>query len=509
MATQVQNDIDENGAGFNPTEFAKSIFSLIDPMRSQFGADYTSLVENPNTNPSATGESRLNTFFRILGLPAVRSEVFLNNRDDNTNCDAFVGDAKKVALSQDGTINYFSSIDSEDESTFQKIRNRDFIINKPIDKDRFAIFMYDRISFTESIAGNPRRAPLFPLLVDAAIPVYPTNRRLAPAFFHAIGGEDYIISGRTTRLSRPFLDNIIYIRSKIASGDIDPSATEELKTQIKALSDDNDKVNKILQSTDFSFIELKIYEKFIQSLKKLAADYAITIKKINELNGQVTFFPAPVANPEQRSGQTSAEPPVQATVPALEQRINELKFQIKQEEALAYILPTADIKRRDEIRRIEQNVQLKNVTEDLMVNNFTNLITYGANQLKTELSSVQEERDSLIKQAEQAKRALLYYTGEFTGLSIFDVICVLYGLFTVDFQYLIGLLNKDAQDRLVLDDFFALNPQEQSSDSISSSKNPAQLVKNNQVPSVSESLKQLEDKVKEGFLIADSFTPSA
>lgn len=505
MSQQAQQDLEDDGSGFNPIEFAKKVFNSIRPFRSQLATQPELLIESPSQIGAGgeLGENIINAFFRMLGLPAARSEEFLTREGNEALLSRLTTNerARKQAFSQDGTLNYFTTIGTAGQHDFivHDIKSRNNKLSEVPTASDFNKMMSAPLPFEESLSmTGARRAGLFPLIVDAAVPIYPLHRRIAPLFYDG----DYIVEGSQSRLSRPFIQHVLYIRSKPLSGN--STTKEEFIDRINELRPES--LTDLTNLGPFSAIELIIQQRFLQSIRRLASDYIGVQQAAIRSRQKITFVPNPVENPEERSGQgtLSAEElaETKTVTPDIDRRIKDLKLALSKEEAIRFILPTEEVNRSDRKRRLSDQVTIRNFTDDALISDFTNLITYKEEDLRSQIGEVEQERRRALQEAEKIKRDLLYFTGEFTGLSIFDVIGVLYGLFTVEIKYLVGLLNKDAQDRLIKDPFFALGPNEQES---SEAKGPVVLISEGSVPTVNESLTMLQSKVEEAFKLAQTF----
>lgn len=516
IATQ---DLEDDGSGFNPIEFARRIYSSIRPLRSQLAPQPERFIESPAGigSGSELGENLPNAFFRMLGLPATRSEEFLLRQGNEALLERLGSRQERdKAFSQDGTLNYFALIAplSEGRIVVDDIKSRNNKLSEQAEASDYNKMMSEPLLFNESLKPTgSRRASLFPLVVDATLPVYPLSRRMAPLF----NDGDYEVDGGKTRVSRPFLEHVIYIRSKALSGSDESEVKQPLIDRINALRPESKQ--EFTDITSFSDIELIIQQRFLQCLKRLAFDYLKVQGDALRSRQKVKFVPNPVENPEERSGQgtlPAEDEDPEASTPGLDRRLNDLKLALAREEAIRFILPTEIVNRSDKIRRLSDPTPVNNYKDDVLISDFINLITYKEEDLRRQIADVEAERNRAIQEAEKIKRDLVYFTGEFTGLSIFDIIGVLYGLFTVEIKYLVGLLNNDAQQRLLDDPFFAFNSKDQSSATISSERNPAYLlleaqtdevlgIEQTSVPSVTESLIKLQEKVKEAFLLAQTF----
>lgn len=509
MADVKADELDDDGTGFDPVSFANSIYKSIAPYRSKYGPQPFTFVESPASlgASSGNGENRINTFYRMLGLPATRDESFLNDERFRDTCNSFITDEKKRnrVFSQDGTINYFynSSLKTVDDgagpvNVVEELAVRNQLLTKEQTPEDFDKMMKEPIDFTDSITVSNRKASIFPLVVDASIPTYPLNKRVAPLFYDG----DYVIGASKTRLSRPFIENIIYIRTRVISGGGDTSLREDLVGKITEATGGNE-----TDLTDFTNVELVIQQRILQALKKLASEYKSTIDAAEKIKDQIAFSPAPTVNPEQRSGITDQVEQTTAQIEAasLDKQIATLKQDLVRQEAFRYVLPTEQVSRADRIRRQEEDVAINNFREDVLVPTFTDLITYKENQIRRQITKLNQKRVVEIKKAEKIKRDLMYYTGEFVGLSIFDIICILYGLFTVDLPSLIGLLNEGAQTALANNTFYTSGVTGQSSGTIIESTNSSTLINGEQPPNVSIALGNVQKKVLEAFIAANTF----
>lgn len=482
MAEHVQNDIENESSKFDAVEFATQLYSVIDSYRSQISAKYNDLVIAAPTSPGGIGETKINAFYRMIGLPAASDPEFVNNSSKNQNFQSIV--------SQDSTINYFQSLYGDavkDKELFRKIKERNYKLTAAPDPKRFAEFMFTPTGMSEGLDGSDKRTSIFPLIVDAAVPVFPLNRRIAPSFQHTINGEDYIVMGSKTRLSRPLIDNIIYMRVKTINND---AGIKALESQLKSLAIDTGVPTAY--SSSLTFIDLTIRTKLLQILKGLAAKFDEARKGAQELSTKISFVMTHVENPAMRSAQ-SADIKPEAKIYALDSEIASIKFEIANQNAIAFMLPTEQVKRREEFRRLEHSISTSNIAQDVLISQLNNLVTHEAVELNLKLQEKQHERNEKLTRAEGLKQQLMYYTGEFSGLSIFDVICVIYGLFAIEKADLLSLLSEDALNRLMEDEFF--RPRDSDILKVFDAKRKT----------VSESLTALEEKVREAFRVIEGF----
>ncbi len=477
MAEQVQNEISEVSLGLDIGALADSLFQSIEQMRSQYSANYTELITTPTTNPGGKGESRINAFYRMLGLPALAPAEFTDAR----------------LASQDGTLNLFSSL-GNDSAIRRWLQVRNLEQQIPISGDEYRNIFHNPPSFDQAIlpphekVQDDKRSSIFPLVVDAAVPIFPSKRRIAGSFKHRDSetGEDYTPTGQDKRLSRPLIDHIIYIKlKKIELADNKAILEEQLRQLTNSIT--NEDIKKSVQDTQFDFASQLIRNKLIQILKDLAQKFSEASNNAKQIASKVKFVPKPADHVNRRSAQETAESTLQLYPDGeVDQRIKTLKKAIRENESIIYLLPTEEIKRRELNRLAEHSLPNNNIADDVLFPQLIDMLSAGATPLREELRRKEAEREELISIAERFKKELLYYTGRSTGLSIFDVVGVLYGLFSLKEEHLLGLLNKDAFEALKKDEFLEG----------SSTPEPAGVV---------ESLATLENKVREAFAIAQAF----
>jgi uncharacterized protein (DUF433 family) len=488
----------DEGDGFDSVAFSREIFNSIKSSRSNVGSFPSLIVDSPlDTGKGGSAENMLNTFYRLIGLPAIRDEGRITNDPKfQKSCD---NQRRDNALSQGGTLNYFSVLNTPEgfAANVAAIGRRDSILNEQKTADKFNTMLTDPLPIDESTKFIPRqrrRPSLFPLLVDASIPVYSMSRRVAPLF----NDGDYVLLGGQSRLRRPFLQHVIYMRMKVFSGQT-TVVEDEIRTNI--LNEVGEGIIEESALKDYLLLELKIIQKLIQALKRSSKGYIKARNEAKKLGTEVLFIPAPVDDPKQRGGSSSGNATGIDVLSDLDIQLQRINVGLNLVDLFLQTLPIEELNRSDKIRRIEDEITIRNTSPDAFMSEFISLISYERKPLEQEKSRVVAERKRVIQKAEKVREALQYYTGEFTGLSIFDVISVFYGLFTVDKESLIALLNQSAQERLLDDPFFVSG--DQATDSISNQASIQDIVET--LPSISEALTNLEAKVNEGFSIARAF----
>jgi hypothetical protein len=79
------------------------------------------------------------------------------------------------------------------------------------------------------------------------------------------------------------------------------------------------------------------------------------------------------------------------------------------------------------------------------------LINFNAEQLRKAIKKEEEFVKKQVIAIEKLRVEIETITGEFTGLSVPDVLAVIAGLFTMDIDFLVGLLDAEAVDNMKKD----------------------------------------------------------
>lgn len=470
---------------FDPANFAKRIFSSIDDHRSHMGPLPTELVETPvRQGAASTSESKMNAFFRLIGLPAVRDESKITDGHRQN-------ERKERVLSQDSTLNYHSF----GSGLAGQVAKKEIILSEKLTVERYNQLISQPLKIDESLNDASTRRPcLFPLVVDASVAVYPKDKRVAPLFYDG----DYIMLGGSSRLKRPFLQHVLYMRLKLYSGSPTQIEQDLMKNILAEVGEDIISESDLL---DFKFLELQVIEKIVQTIKQSAKEYNRVRSKLRQLQANISYAAVPSDNPELRTGSMAVDNN-KKFASSLDAQLQSVRAKLNKIDGLLLTLPIERINRSDRIRRLSDEVATNSFSPDAFIGEFTSLLTFDRAALEKSEQELMQERSRNVQRLEQARRDIQYYTGEFTGLSIFDILGVFYALFTVPVDVLIGLLNEDAKNRLLADPFFSSS--EQAVDTIQSTKTFQDIVQESSMP-VLEALSQLEVRVEDSFRIATTY----
>lgn len=460
---------------FDPIKFYSEIFNIVNRCRSEFEIRPGALVTSTKDLGSGSGgESFVNAFYRVMGLPAVSNGILgVAEAPEITN--PYTAEQIFRIRSQSETLNLFTydevvTLESEDAFTLNVFVSREDALRAPDQfvkqgkteelKKRSVQFFSDPLDIG---AANDRKPSIFPMVVAADVPVYPQSLRVAPLFYMG----DFI-SDSGVRCPRSFLETVIYMRTFQFSGQL-TQLQEALRISITQQLEraQTDNVSDIVgQIDEFGLLELQLINKFLQAIQRSAVGFYRTRELLTKLLKDTSFYPVIVASDpnakrgelsltnEEVAGVVSANVDLQSKVfvedikiPKVDQAIANIQDELAKADLFISLLPTEQLKKSDEIRRIADENPTLSLTDDVFSNVIVSLLTFERNALEDELAKLEKQRQVFKQQLDGIRRSMQIYTGEPLGLSIFDILAVFLALFTVDIEDLYGLLNAPALER--------------------------------------------------------------
>lgn len=467
---------------FDPLAFYAEIFATVNRARSNFEIKPGALITSTkDLGGGGGGESFVNAFYRVIGMPAI-SNVVLGLADPKQIANPYTTEQVFKIRSQSETLNFFNydevvTLESGDSFTPNTLFIRENALRAP---DRFvnlgktAEMQKRAVQFFEDPldigAANFRKPSMFPMVVAADVPIYPQESRVAPLFYL---GDFVTDSG--VRCPRSFLETVIYMRTFRFSGQT-TLLEEELRVAIvEQLEDASPEVATgiVGQISEFGLLELQLVNKFIQAMQRSAVGFYRAREKLIKLRRQTTFTPVVVAaDPNIKRGELSLSGDEVAgvvnanvdlqnkvfiediQVPLVDQAIANIKSELAKADIFISLLPTEQLKKADQIRRIGDENPTLSLTPDIFSNTLISILSLERQSLQKELENLESEKQVLKQQLDVIRKALQIYTGEPLGLSIFDVLAVFLALFTVDVSDLYGILNQGGKDRLAANTAF-------------------------------------------------------
>lgn len=441
---------------FNVIEFAIKIMEEIEKVRSFEKVPDLDLEEGTKL-PT---ETRLNAFFRLLGMPYFLSEI---TQDGVENLFLNSGFSKTVRSKianktfDNGTINYTNSNNTTDKlfiilsdrSSRLKAIEQQIGSNEMNEKMEKAIQNPLKIipnfdgEYLPEIDSNRREVfkKLFPI-----IPSFPIYNKILPLENDI--ARPFTTSERERKVDRgiilrkPFLEEVIRIRFieyDSANDEKDNKTEEDITGSIKNVIGEEE-FKQIFGSTTKLFskvnlIETFIIDKFLSAIKNLAREWVNInkqrIRLLREIKPTIAIKTGSARNMFGKRIEISSD--YSGTIDG--EKLIKINRLISRDEAILSLLP---VDRNSEVRQSSTS----NTTNSALQSSFTDLLTYGLERnrdAKKELiSSIRKKINAL----EKVRLRLDLMTGEFSGISLPDIIIVLAALFVVDRTQLLNILDK-------------------------------------------------------------------
>ena len=446
---------------FNIIEFARGIIKEVDSIRS-----YDEYVDENDAFQKRPSESRLNAFFRLIGLPmfvvkkskesgkAEASNILMSPGFSGASLEDFVienaenvGDfelnnvlqARERALLQ--RENSIGSPKFNKYMTLALFNPLPLVSNLVDDKGELSDIRFD---------GSDREAfkALEPL-ITSYMPIRPVENELSRPF--SLKDDRQINS--TTELRKPFIEFVVEMRLRVAANagtqySIDKSLDQLDVLKLVLTEDDYDKVVSEFQNVMVSgILEDYIISKLTSSLDQLAVAWASLQVAQESLLQQDDF----IINIKTSSGRNNVFGKKVSTSANVElkknsklgKRLESLNLILAREEAFLSLMPSDDTSDVNEPKR--------NVVANALIDSFIKLINSDISKIKKEKSQIESKISKMTQDVDKLRLRLDLFTGEFYGLSIPDVIAVLIGLFLLPINDLVMLLDASVIDNMKKD----------------------------------------------------------
>lgn len=463
-------------ANFDSMKFFRRFVESIFLMKSDYTYSPGDVYESSDDLPAASnmGEFNLNTFYRLCGFPAVRSEAAITKRvDSQSPTDKELND---IYLTQEGAYNLidFNNLARDYYDAREEVRSEPgtfllgelseryilYVNNYSSSKNRqeaFASMIYEPLSVEAGIDGiqnDFRSKPsIFPMIAHADFPVFPKKKRTKQMF-----------KERTTRdlssRSATFLETIIDIRLRIAASEISGIGFQEIIDKIESelenlQSEEKDEIIKSL--SDRNLLEIVAVRKIVTAMKKAAEDHRKTVNEVNKLKQEVRYLPEPVDNPLQKSGLSSREDidvfnRNRSDNPSMNTDLSELKLAKNKIDLLIGLIPDFKTTKPGGEQTTDISPDLNTFSNDILIDTMIELVTFDAPSISKSISSKENEINKKIQQFERVKSKLMIYSGENFGISLFELLSVYAAFFSVDISILVSLLNRTSFEYLANSD---------------------------------------------------------
>jgi len=463
---------------FDIIKFAKNILSEVEEIRAFDGlAD-----EETADNFKVPNESRINALFRLIGLPmfvTVETKVkgekgrdatglrhmspgYSAHKDRIKFLDYNIKNAEKIGDDE------ISKILIDRETTLQKMEgsiggeemNRKMALSLTIPMSLAANVPDEdnKLGNTVGKGENQREVykKLFPLITSYR-EILPKKNEIAVPFTT----KEYRKINSTTELQRPFIETVARIRLVTSDNAGSTADTDRETEQLQSLSgrlaeDDYEKIVKdfaTLKAADI--LEVFILNKLFVSLEQLANKW-VEIKKKQQLAAKQDVFSISVKttsskrNPLGKRVDVSADLTLRKEGSDTGNRLAWLRKKEAEEEAFLSLLPSDNVV--DAQSTSPKTAVTSNTSFGALINEFTDLLNNNLTQIKKEIKREEARIKKNIQSVEQLRLEVDMMTGEFSGLSVPDVVALIAGLFLIKKEDLLALLDEETVDIMKEDD---------------------------------------------------------
>lgn len=457
----------------NVIEFAKKVMKEIESIRS-----FDRAIDKETQGDKTPSESRINAFFRLIGLP-----MFVNIYEEENGKTKKVldeikflnpGFSKSVSSSLagkniDDTNSEYNDINGKSNKLLFILSNREVNLRQIEEKigtnemnDRMAKALCSPLDIGPDFVGTliPYSQPrggkdtqnerevfkqLFPLITSSR-EVLPLRNQIARPF--TLSERERVID-RETILRKPFLEQVIRIRFvEYGSSQTkeEKQKTQDLENSIKQLIGE-DEYNSLFATTfsKINLLEEFVINKFLYAIKSLAKYWVKLNEKdrvriLREVRPNIS-----IKTGSSRSSMFGKRVELSSIISGTKngEKLNKLNKLISEEELLIALLPSDEDEKKE-----EKQAQTRNITPSALQTPFLEILEYNLNKNKNERNELLANSKRNLKKLEVIRLELDAMTGEFTGLSLPDIIMVLAGLFIMDRDELLNLLDKYTIDNM-------------------------------------------------------------
>lgn len=394
---------------FDFGKFGGDALRSIDRIRS-----ISSKPSHLSEQPSGKVESRINSFYRAIGLPAIVSgDTNLPSNNGNVHSITMTEELKNKFLQREQS---FSS--SLSENTIDDFL--DFNKSKLSDGIRF-----NSTSTTET--PKRRRGSLFPLFVYGDIGIFPQSNRISGAFFN----QNQVIIDNI-KYERPLLEFITLLRLKGAG-----AQNSELQNKI------NSDFEKSLGSgfvdpSGLNIFTFEIIRQLLITVLSIKDVVRNTIQDLGIIRSEIrTIFG------DKKGNIPDEQPTIKrvGTDGALDIFIQN-QINVRNSIESVYALLEYD----DTQNPLSSTRNLRDIW---LASSVIDLLTAESQKISTSIEDTSEQNAKLLHSLKLQNRSMDLLLGTFSGLSGVDILVVITALFVIDQETLLGLFNEDSFQRLV------------------------------------------------------------
>jgi len=463
---------------FEAIKFAKSILAEVERAR---GYDPLSGDDKSGGGNQSPAESRVNAFFRLVGLPMI---LAIEPKDEKGEKSKSQKSGPKVVRTpgyvKGGQIRNAIIKDSEEvdvpdpkpKTTTTKLRsvlnnrektllNREASIGtSQTNKDMEAAFKNPLNLQMDAIEGNVQTdlgrivfKRMSPFLTSYR-EIYPAERDLAKPFLS--DSRMGLFAGQ--ELKRPFIETVVRIRLISTAGGDDKTKKDYLsglKTTLsnleKAAFDSQKELKNVVKilPEKGELLEAFVIEHMLGAVFQLANHWILLQRRREALLKKVEIALVPQTASAKQSPlgkRTNTGLSAQLKNSELGSRLNKLQARIAASEAILGLLPIEDSAKPKGLSA--QFSSSRNVMSNALTGPFISILRQDLERERKQLATEKNKLKEASQKADRLRLEMEMMTGEFLGLSVPDIIFTMLGLFLLEQSDLLALLDADTLDEM-------------------------------------------------------------
>jgi hypothetical protein len=428
---------------FDLLGFAKKIYSDVEGKRTY--------VESQDNNSDSSGsnvpaESRLNAFLRLVGLPMFVSVSKKGNTQDTIN---FAGNRiLNPGINPEYTSKLFEYDIKDTDPTLEQ-REIQMMANEGQTGPEQDLIKRMTASLNDPRLLNPNANINVGTGQDSS-DVYSrtVNKNLFPLVPHYIDvqpdkqmARPFMAPDKRKDWAPPFLESVIRTRIISVSKLQDVGGTEKFNEFLISISSgfqNEEEKKKVISGLTQVFdsptiLDNYILNKLFSAVFKLANEFVDLNKRRQNLLGQCKFdisFDTTSAKRDVLSKRVKSNI---AENSLLSFKKTTLEQQLALEDGFLSIISSEDI----------EGGSTKNTTSGGLTEQFIELLNNEANDLRAEIARIDSTIQSATDEMENVRVSTDMMTGEFTGLSVPDIVAVILGFYLISREYLVALLDSN------------------------------------------------------------------
>lgn len=440
-------------------------------------------------------ESRIHCFYRLIGFPVVRSDKtsYYNPGFDNIPgqektitldkkieiANDPLPDFKDFSTKREAFINYFKVIWSIQPATItasavalsSSIHTRPF--NAPLTNDKPFEFALDTQSYTadfrsiigkndkvsvtdyvDAVGNKPDKSALTskrshrikPFIVDARIDFScnPASRKVAVPF---VLNKSNLLIAENTFVKRPLLEKVIRDRLTVHNVKDVSSAQQKIQDFILSVpSIENEPIIKQMQSDIYNTDQKVQFQKYLYIIGAMCKELVTAQLIMKGVQSRYYWLPLPsVDGPE--GGSEVAPLIISKTMPDGD---NNSFITTKDRELIRLTLIQAANEFNAQTAPVSGTPDPGDFTLGAIQSFDSDSSPAFGDKTQEEVKRLTKARNHDLKKANAALRTVEIIMGEFSGLGLCDIIAVMGALYVMPLNALIGFLDSDAYDRMIV-----------------------------------------------------------